>query len=116
MSDIFGSGGNLSRIGKLQRDSEGNVLQCPHCGSTHLIKAGHDGTTKNAPQRYRCKDCNKKTVNPLIAKSAKIDNSAAGLDVLPNPWIYGNKSNAQIYKDEWDLWEEFMCKEKGLKN
>ena len=42
-----------------------------------------------------------------------IDNSAAGLDVLPNPWIYGNKSNAQLYKDEWDLWEEFMCKEKG---
>ena len=42
-----------------------------------------------------------------------IDNSAAGLDVLPNPWIYGNKSNAQIYKDEWDLWEEFMCEEKG---
>jgi len=42
-----------------------------------------------------------------------IDNSAAGLDVLPNPWIYGNKSNAQLYKDEWDLWEEFMCAEKG---
>ena len=42
-----------------------------------------------------------------------IDNSAAGLDALPNPWIYGNKSNAQIYKDEWDLWEEFMCEEKG---
>ena len=42
-----------------------------------------------------------------------IDNSEAGLDSLPNPWIYGNKSNAQIYKDEWPLWEEFMCEEKG---
>ena len=37
-----------------------------------------------------------------------IDNSEAGLDSLPNPWIYGNRSNAQIYKDEWPLWEEFM--------
>jgi len=46
-------------------------------------------------------------------KYRTIDNSAAGLDVLPNPWIYGNKSNAQLYKDEWDLWEEFMCAEKG---
>ena len=33
-----------------------------------------------------------------------IDNSAAGLDMLHNPWIYGNKSNAQIYKDEWSHW------------
>ena len=42
-----------------------------------------------------------------------IDNSAAGLDSLPNPWIYGNKHNAQLYKDDWILWKDFMCEEKG---
>ena len=42
-----------------------------------------------------------------------IDNSAAGLDSLPNPWIYGNKHNAQLYKDDWILWKDFMCGEKG---
>ena len=42
-----------------------------------------------------------------------IDNSAAGLDLLPNPWIYGNKHNAKLYKDEWDIWEQFMCNDKG---
>ncbi len=42
-----------------------------------------------------------------------IDNSAAGLDSLPNPWIYGNKHNAQLYKDDWTLWKDFMCEEKG---
>ena len=77
MGDIFGSGGNMSRIGRLQRDGEGNILSCPSCGSTHLIKAGTDGSTTNAPQRYRCKSCNKKTVNPMVSKLAQIENKFA---------------------------------------
>ena len=42
-----------------------------------------------------------------------IDNSKAGLNTLPNSWIYGNKDNAKLYKNEWPIWEEFMCEEKG---
>ena len=28
-----------------------------------------------------------------------IDNSKAGLNTLPNSWIYGNKDNAKLYKN-----------------
>ena len=42
-----------------------------------------------------------------------IDNSAAGLDSLPNSWIYGNKKNAELYKNEWEHWESFRDVERG---
>ncbi len=42
-----------------------------------------------------------------------IDNSAAGLNSLPNSWIYGFKDNAKLYKDDWPLWKNFMCEERG---
>ena len=36
-----------------------------------------------------------------------IDNEVAKLSSLPNGWIYGNKKNAELYKDEWEHWESF---------
>ena len=42
-----------------------------------------------------------------------IDNHAANTSSLPNPWIYGNAKNAQLYKDEWPEWEQFMCEDRG---
>jgi|TARA_R110000824_G_scaffold49981_2_gene140013 hypothetical protein len=42
-----------------------------------------------------------------------IDNSEAGLDSLPNSWIYGNKKNAELYKDEWEHWKSFRNVERG---
>ena len=42
-----------------------------------------------------------------------IDNEAAGLNSLPNNWIYGNIHNAKLYKDEWEHWEQFMCEKQG---
>ena len=39
-------GGNFSNLKKIQRDDFGNVLLCPHCHSTHLIRAGNDGSTQ----------------------------------------------------------------------
>ena len=36
-----------------------------------------------------------------------IDNSVAGMDSLPNPWIYGTQLDAELYKDEWEHWESF---------
>ena len=42
-----------------------------------------------------------------------IDNSAAGLDSLPNSWIYGNKKNAELYKKDWEHWKSFRDVERG---
>ena len=36
-----------------------------------------------------------------------IDNQVAGLNSLPNSWIYGNEKNAALYKDDWEQWESF---------
>ena len=67
-------GGNFSNLKKIQRDDFGNVLLCPHCHSTHLIRAGNDGSTQNAPQRWKCKSCGRKTVNPIVSKNYEIEN------------------------------------------
>ncbi len=42
-----------------------------------------------------------------------IDNSAAGLNSLPNNWIYGDKKNAELYKKEWEHWESFRNVDRG---
>tara|TARA_R100000152_G_C6780265_1_gene212817 strand:+ start:3508 stop:4491 length:984 start_codon:yes stop_codon:yes gene_type:complete len=42
-----------------------------------------------------------------------IDNGAAGMDEIPNNWIYGMKNNAELYKDEWEHWKSFNDVEKG---
>ena len=67
------NGGNFSKVGKIQRDEKGNVLTCPTCGSTHLIRNGTDGSY-SAPQRWKCKACGKKTVNPTISNNYEIEN------------------------------------------
>ena len=67
MGVIHSSGGNFTKINKPQRDSKGNILRCPHCHSTFLTKAGNDGG-QGAKQRYKCGECGRKTVDPLISK------------------------------------------------
>ena len=75
---INNNGGNYSRVGIIQRDEDGNALQCPHCESTHLIKAGHCGTEKKR-KRWKCRTCNKKTVSPKITKNYELE-EAQNLD------------------------------------
>ena len=61
-------GGNFSRAGFIQKDEDGNLLLCPFCKSTHIIKAGTDGSIlQGRPQRYKCKSCNKKSCNPIVS-------------------------------------------------
>ena len=43
-----------------------------------------------------------------------IDNSVAGMDSLPNPWIYGTQLDAELYKDEWEHWESFKNAPNGI--
>jgi hypothetical protein len=45
--------------------------------------------------------------------SRTIDNQAAGLNQLPNNWIYGFKENALLYKDTWNDWHKFSEVERG---
>jgi len=42
-----------------------------------------------------------------------VDNEAAGMNSIPNNWIYGFKENASLYKNEWPEWEEFSQVERG---
>ena len=42
-----------------------------------------------------------------------IDNQVAGLNSLPNSWIYGNEKNAELYKDDWEHWESFRNVDRG---
>lgn len=42
-----------------------------------------------------------------------IDNAAAGLNSLPNNWIYGFKNNAELYKNTWTDWYKFADVERG---
>jgi hypothetical protein len=69
---INNNGGNYSRVGIIQRDEDGNALCCPHCKSTHLIKAGTDGSEKQR-KRWKCRTCNKKTQNPEVIKNYELE-------------------------------------------
>mgnify|MGYP003116576177 CR=1 FL=1 len=42
-----------------------------------------------------------------------IDNNAAKTIKLPNDWVFGNKKNAELYKDEWEHWESFTKVDRG---
>ena len=75
---IFNSGGNYSKIVDLQRDDDGNILQCPKCSSTYLIKRGKARNTQSLPQRYQCRDCEFRTVHPkksMKNKNYKLENT-----------------------------------------
>ena len=50
---------------------------------------------------YFCDDVEEKYTTRTV------DNSAAGLDNIPNNWIYGTRDNAKLYKDEWPEWTGF---------
>jgi len=69
---INNNGGNYSRVGIIQRNEDGDALCCPHCKSTHLIKAGTDGSEKQR-KRWKCRTCNKKTSNPEVIKNYELE-------------------------------------------
>ena len=68
---IHNNGGNYSRIGVIQRNEDGDMLVCPSCGSSHIIKAGTDGT-QHQRKRFKCKTCGKKTQNPKVVKNYEL--------------------------------------------
>ena len=61
---IHESGGNFKNLVDNTYDEDGNLLSCPRCGCTHLIKKGKDTKTQGQPRRYQCKDCGFKTARP----------------------------------------------------
>ena len=42
-----------------------------------------------------------------------VDNEAAGLNEIPNNWIYGSPIYAELYKDEWPGWEFYANNKQG---
>ena len=43
-----------------------------------------------------------------------IDNNAANMQSLPNPWIYGTQLDAKLHKGEWEHWESFYNAPNGI--
>ena len=71
---LHNNGGNFTNVGVVQLDDEGNMLTCPTCGSTHIIKRGKDKHIVGTPQRYECRDCGKKTNKPKVTKRFELQN------------------------------------------
>jgi transposase-like protein len=48
-------------------------LGCPECGSSRLVKFGcHVWIRRELKQQYRCKDCGRLTVYPVIVNENKL--------------------------------------------
>jgi hypothetical protein len=60
------------------------------------------------PFYYFCDNVEEKYDNRTI------DNNAANMQSLPNPWIYGTQLDAKLYKDEWEHWESFYNAPNGV--
>ena len=60
------------------------------------------------PFYYFCDNVEEKYDNRTI------DNNAANMQSLPNPWIYGTQLDAKLYKDEWEHWESFYNAPNGI--
>ena len=84
---LHNNGGNFTNVGVVQLDDEGNMLTCPHCGSTHIIKRGKDKHIVGTPQRYECRDCGKKTNKPKVhffrgPRFLKVDSRFSSIKLL----------------------------------
>lgn len=60
------------------------------------------------PFYYFCDDVEEKYDHRTI------DNNAANMQSLPNPWIYGTQLDAELYKNEWEHWESFYNAPNGV--
>ena len=74
MTTIYDAGGNYTKLIEQQHDEDNNLLSCPKCNSTHLIKRGKDTKTQGQPQRYQCRDCGHKTVHPKKCMNFEVEN------------------------------------------
>ena len=100
-------GGNFSKAGKVQRDDMGNILFCPHCKSTHLIKAGTDGSY-GAPERYKCKSCGKKTVHPIVGKEEFIVENPFSEEEMSTEELLDQRIRAFNYREKLDKSQQFL--------
>lgn len=48
-----------------------NKLRCPECLSDNLIKVGFVWSGKQLKQQYRCKDCARLTIKPIVMDKQK---------------------------------------------
>lgn len=44
---------------------------CPECKSPNIVKMGHVWSGRERRQQYRCQDCGRLTINPIIISNTK---------------------------------------------
>ena len=49
-------------------NEEGYILSCPKCGSGNLIRNGLNDARRKPKNRWKCKECNYKTVTPVLGE------------------------------------------------
>ena len=56
-------------------NEEGYILSCPKCGSGNLIRNGLNDARRKPKNRWKCKECNYKTVTPVLGEPDMIRES-----------------------------------------
>ena len=104
---IHDSGGNYTNLVQQQHDEDNNLLSCPKCGSTHLIKKGRDSKTQGQPQRYQCSECGHKTVHPKKCMNYEVDNPFTE-EEIPTDELIQQRIDVFNRKEKRENNEEFL--------
>ena len=54
----------------IRKDDDGNIIGCDKCGSRQLKKDGWAYWKTKKRQKWQCKSCGKKFLNPTIIEKA----------------------------------------------
>ena len=63
-----------------QKDADGNVVGCPHCGARSIHKSGFLYRASHKKQQWKCTACGRKTVAPTILEESELVARAAALE------------------------------------
>ena len=104
---IHESGGNFKNLVDNTYDEDGNLLSCPRCGCTHLIKKGKDTKTQGQPRRYQCKDCGFKTARPKRTSNFILENEFIDTEI-PTEELVQQRIDVFNRKERRENNEEFL--------
>ena len=107
MTTIYDAGGNYTKLIEQQHDEDNNLLSCPKCNSTHLIKRGKDTKTQGQPQRYQCRDCGHKTVHPKKCMNFEVENPFTE-EEIPTDELIQQRIDVFNRKEKREKNEEFL--------
>ena len=67
----------------IRKDSEGNVIGCPHCGARSIHKSGFLYRANSKKQQWICNACGRKTVAPTILEESSFKVQEIDPDHIP---------------------------------